>query len=157
MLIAELLAEGSSPKDLRWAIGPDLDRSQGNRYRQRDADNVVVMANIADLFAHSGGDFALDLEEPLGGRNAIRRRSPDAEAHWKDGGYMDPSEISVVDGEVSWGNGRHRMHAAHRMGHAYGPVVIERDLLPELGRIVRTQPLDPALQAHLPTGRPEHG
>lgn len=126
--------------EIKWASGQDLNRAI-IKYRQKDPDYVVVSANIRDLFARTWPSYALDLDDPRGGRNAIGDRVERARQHWSSGGHMDPSEISISHegGEpaVVWQDGRHRLVAAHRLGHEYGQVVVPRSDLDDLRKIVR--------------------
>lgn len=133
------LIEGEGP--LKWASGGDVGQAI-IKYRQKDPEYTVVTANIRDLFDKTWPSYALDIDDPRGGRNAIGDRIGRAKAHWTSGGYMDPAEISIqVDqGEpaVVWQDGRHRLAAAHQMGHEYGQVVVPKKDLPLLRKMVRT-------------------
>lgn len=126
--------------DLRWASGPNINKAV-IKYRQRDPEYVVVRANISDLFKNTWPSYALDLDDPRGGRNAIGNRIEKAKIHWTSGQYMDPAEIAVqIDhGQpaVVWQDGRHRLAAAHQMGHEYGEVVVPRKDLDLLRKMVR--------------------
>lgn len=137
MKISEIARD---PGKLRWATGPDVDKAV-IRYRQKDPDYVVVDANIRDLFQHTRRDYRLDLDDRRGGSNAIGNRIARAKAHWDSGAHMDPAEISIQTDNrgpaVVWQDGRHRLAAAHQMGHDYGQVVVPRSDLDQLRKMVR--------------------
>lgn len=130
------------PDGLKWASGRNIDKAM-IKYRQKDPEYVVVDANTQDLFKHTRSGYSLDLDDPKGGSNAIGSRIARAKAHWAAGEYMDPAEITVqIDNRgpsVSWQDGRHRLAAAHQLGHEYGKVVIPRTDLEMLKKMVRTK------------------
>jgi hypothetical protein len=126
--------------NINWAIGNNLDKAQ-IKYIQNDPAYVLVHAYIFDLFKYTSREMRLDLNDPSGGPNAIKDRISNAIQHWKDDGFMDPSEIRVnldnYRGPISFTNGRHRLYAAYQLGHKYAPVLIPKSELSDLEKIVR--------------------
>lgn len=138
MKLTDIIGEGP----LKWATGPSIDRAM-IKYRQKDPDYVVIDANIRDLFSNTWPSYALDIDDPRGGPNAIGDRISRAKSHWASGSYMDPAEISIQTdnhgSSVVWQDGRHRLAAAHQLGHEYGKVVVPRSDLGALKKMVRTR------------------
>lgn len=132
---------------VRWAIGPDLDKAEqgyGGKHDHEGGEYTLVWANIADLFKHTHREFALHLDDPTGGRNAIGNRIRRAHAHAASGGYFNTPVISFtmyhgVVPEVNFGNGRHRLYVAYSRGQEYAPVLINPEGLPLLQQYVRTR------------------
>ena len=132
------LADLFESKKLRWAVGPNFSQAE-YKPAQTDKDRTVVWARISDIMAHTRRDYALDLQDPKGGPNAISNRVAKAKKHWAAGGYMDPSEIHVQGNTITFTNGRHRLVAAHQLGEEYAPVVVALDELDDLEKIVDTR------------------
>lgn len=106
-----------------------------------DTNLTVLMVNVRDVFDSGGRSFKLDIDDEMGGRNAIKDRLPRAKDHFKRGGAMDYPEIGYnsATGTVDFTNGRHRAAAAYQMGHEYIPMFVSRDGLEEFKEVVRTR------------------
>jgi hypothetical protein len=123
--------------DLNWAT-----RDNAQRKINFDDKNLVVLnVNIKDVFDNGGRSFRLDLDDELGGRNAIKDRLPRAKEHFKRGGAMDLPEVGYNEatGTIDFTNGRHRTAAAYQMGYEYIPMFVSKDGLDEFKKLVRTK------------------
>ena len=85
---------------------------------------VLVRANIHELFQKTPRKVRLDPNDPTGGKNKIGDRVANAIQHWKQDGVMDPPVISILNGQVNFIDGRHRLVAAAQMGETEAPVII---------------------------------
>jgi hypothetical protein len=127
-------------RDVRWAVGKN--RSKASNLAQRDLkdpDYVLVWANIKDIYDNAVPNMALDLDDPMGGKNRIGQRVPNAKRFWSGGGHMDPSLIYMRGSKVDFQDGRHRLVAAYQLGHRYAPVLVNREGLAAFQRVVRTK------------------
>lgn len=113
----------------RWAIDQNADAAYGwVRGAMRRSSHKLVWINIADAFHHTTKGFEMALDDPSGGSNAIGNRIAKAHAFWDNGGYMNPSDITVhPGGRIDWGDGRHRMVVAHQRGEQYAPVLMDNE------------------------------
>lgn len=123
---------------VRWAMGKH--QSKATPLSQRDqGKNVLVTANIEDIFNAVDSSQHLDLSDPMGGPNRIGNRVPKAKAHWNGGGHMDPSLLGVRNGRVYFEDGRHRLVAAYQLGHKYAPVLVPDQDLKAFKKLVRVK------------------
>lgn len=85
---------------------------------------VLAKANIHELFQKTPRKVRLNPEDPTGGKNKIGDRVATAIQHWEQNGVMDPSVISILNGQVNFIDGRHRLVAAAQMGETEAPIII---------------------------------
>ena len=142
MRLLELLEDHNHPErgDVRWAVGKN--RAKASNLAQRDLkdpDYVLVWANIKDIYDNAVPNMALDVNDPMGGKNRIGQRVPNAKRFWSSGGHMDPSLIYMRGSKVDFQDGRHRLVAAYQLGHRYAPVLVNREGLAAFQRVVRTK------------------
>lgn len=124
-------------EDLKWAIGKNKKYAKFG-YPQEDSERMVVWANIKDIFDHTIDFQKMDINDPIGGKNSIGDRVAKAKQHWERQNYMDPSEIHIDDmNRISFSDGRHRLVASYQLGYEWAPVVIYKDQLDNLKKIVR--------------------
>lgn len=120
MRAKEFILENTETKVV-WNIDPNDMRPANKSYAQK---GVLVRANIEELFQKTPKRIRLDPTDPTGGRNKIKDRATQAFQFWKDGGRMDPSVISIVNNQVNFLDGRHRLVAAFQMGEREAPIYI---------------------------------
>lgn len=85
---------------------------------------AVYRANIQELFNKTPKKVRLNPTDPTGGKNKIGDRVHQAIEFWQHGGSMDPSVISITNGQVNFLDGRHRLVAAAQLGETEAPIII---------------------------------
>ena len=132
-------------EDLNWAVGDNIDKSLYG-YRQKSEDRVIFWVNIKELMDNADPDFALDLNDPTGGKNKIGDRVNRAKEHWGKNEFMDPSEIGYNNhyNTIGFGDGRHRLVAAYQLGHQYAPVTMLKDDVPKIGKLIKLYKNNPS-------------
>ena len=115
-------------------------------YRQTSEERTLCWINIKELMNNTDPDFALDLNDPTGGKNSIGNRVERAKNHWNKNEFMDPSEICYNDhyNIIGFGDGRHRLVAAYQLGHQYAPVTMLKDDVPKIGKIIKLYKNNPS-------------
>lgn len=142
MRLLALLEDLNHPdrRDVRWAVGKHADKAKPSTQRDfHDPEYVLVWANIKDIFDHAVPNMALDVEDPMGGKNRIGQRVPNAKMFWAGGGHMDPSLIYMRGSKVDFVDGRHRLVAAYQLGHRFAPVLVPKEVLPAFQSVVRVK------------------
>ena len=131
--------------ELNWAIDQNIDKSLYG-YRQKSDDRALFWVNIKELMDNTNPDFALDLNDPTGGKNKIGDRVNRAKEHWGKNGFMDPSEIGFNDHfkTIEFGDGRHRLVAAYQLGREYAPVIMLKDDAPNISQKIKLYKSDPS-------------
>lgn len=133
-----------------WAVDKHADKAtlpHQNRIKNGTYDNYELMwLNIEDVFSNAHPSFALDVNDPVGGKNSIKGRVQRAKDHWESGGYMDPSELGYNDsngainrGTIDFTDGRHRMVAAYHRGEEYAPALVPKEDVAQIKSLVRTK------------------
>ena len=125
-------------ENLNWAVGHNLDKADGwSNKDQANPDNAIIWVNIRNLMNAVSDDFRLDLDDELGGGNSIKGRVVKAIEHFKSGGYMNPSMISLGYRGIDFTDGRHRLVAAYRLGEKTAPVIVPKEQADEIVELLK--------------------
>jgi len=152
MRLLDLFEDHNHPErgDVRWAVGKHLSRAtRVGTKDQNDPDYALVWGNIKDIMDNAVPNMALDLNDPMGGKNRIGQRVPNAKLHWSGGNYMDPSLIYMRGSKVDFQDGRHRLVAAYQLGHRYAPVLVDREGLSAFQKVVRVRQDEALIEAQM--------
>ncbi len=125
--------------ELNWAVGDDAKHAKKG-YVPRDS--VVVWVRIRDVIDNQHRDFRIS---PESDENRIGKRFDAAVDHWKNGGWMNPSQLGWNDHwkTVDVGDGRHRLAAALSMGEEWAPVLVDPNEIPKLKKVIGLSETDP--------------
>lgn len=113
------------------------------------SDNfTLIQVNIKDCFENTSENYALDVDDTTGGKNAIGDRLENAKEHFMSGEPMDYPivEFNLLHDEVAFTNGRHRTLAASHMGCEYIPMLVYNETLSNFKSKVRTKEMDQPLE-----------
>ncbi|MDB4725936.1 hypothetical protein OAF54_00775 [bacterium] len=119
---------------LKWTNDPDQMQGKGKSDFNDSTMTIVDLPiegvmSLASKSQRISLDATVKSEDKYG--NFIGDRVNRAKEFWADGGGMDPSEIGLGLGSqtssfLDFGNGRHRLVAAHQLGATHAPFFVKK-------------------------------
>ena len=126
-------------QDLHWAVR----KSQADGYTKNlfaDPHYKLIWVDIEKLMQNTDSmqRISLSARTSKDDGNIIGNRVQRAKEHWKEGGYMNPSNIAWNESSksINFGDGRHRLVAAYQMGETMAPVFVDVESLPMIQKVL---------------------